>query len=402
MSHKPAAGCPIIDFAQVGSGPFPAGFQRFDSLQDDGARLVFAEDPAGSYYVALDRELILAALSDPELFSSKAIVATDPDPMIQMIPIQIDPPDHAPWRRLLAGYFSPRTTRSIEPKMRQRCVELIEGFREAGSCDFVRDFALRFPTSIFLEIVGLPIDQLDRFLAWEEVVLRPGPDGKRDTDASFGVMMEVMGLFQALIAERRANPDPEATDIISHAAFWEIDGEPIKDDDLLSCCLLLFLAGLDTVAMQLSMSMHHLATHPDDRRKVAAEPESCGATAVEELMRLWAVPELARKVTRDTVFGGVALHKDDMVLLPLAAASRDTRYTERAREFVLDRTANASHIAFGAGVHRCLGAHLARQELNVAIEEWHRRIPEYQLAESAPVMETFGSVHGLASLKLQW
>jgi cytochrome P450 len=150
------------------------------------------------------------------------------------------------------------------------------------------------------------------------------------------------------------------------------------------------------------MSMHHLATHPEDRRKVATAPDTAGHTAVEELMRLWAVPELARKVTRDTVLGGVQLHKDDMLLLPLAAAGRDPRYAENAREFVLDRTADASHVAFGAGVHRCLGAHLARQELNVAIEEWHRLIPEYQLAEQSPVVETFGSVHGLASLTLSW
>jgi cytochrome P450 len=390
---------PVADgFRLMGTGPLPSGFERYDVLQDEH-RMWRVEEPEGSYWMCLDRELIVRGLQDPEIFSSSAIVALDPDPVICMKPIQLDPPEHAKWRKMLASYFSVKRMPHLEERIRQRVTELLDEHLPKGKCDFVQDIAMWFPSVIFLEIVGLPVDELPTFLEWERNSLHADP-GLSDREAQFAVMMQVMERFQRAIDERRANPDPDATDIISHAVGWEIDGRPVSDGDVLECCLLLFLAGLDTVTNELSYAIWHLATHSEDRAALREEPRLIAQT-VEEILRVFSIPQLARKVTRDVTFGGQDLKAGEMVLFSLAAANRDTRFIDRARQVVIERDA-VPHYAFGAGPHRCLGSHLARQELNIFLEEWCRRVADYELADDEPISEHRGSVHGISSLALRW
>lgn len=392
--------CPVAhDFRFIGVGPLPSGFERYDDLQDQH-RLWRVEEPDGAYWMVLDRELALQGLQDPQTFSSHAITPLDPEPAFTMKPIMLDPPEHGKWRRMLASYFSPRRMPQLEARVRERCREVLDVLTPRGECDFVADFALRFPTTIFLEIVGLPLEELDTFLAWESAILHPNDDGVLDREKQLNTIMLVMGRFAQAIAERRATPDPDATDIISHATGWELDGEPVSDDAILECCLLLFMAGLDTVANELAMAMHHLATHSGDRAALAANRDLVPA-AVEELLRVYSIPQLARKATKDTELGGQQIRAGDMVMFSLAAANRDPSAIDRAREVVFGREA-PPHYAFGAGPHRCLGSHLARQELTVALEQWHARIPDYELAQSEPVREYRGSVHGVVHLPLRW
>jgi cytochrome P450 len=209
-----------------------------------------------------------------------------------------------------------------------------------------------------------------------------------------------MQYFGGLIEERRAAGDDQGHDIISSAIRWEIDGEPVQDQDLLSCLLLLFMAGLDTVAAQLSYGMHHLATNRADREQLAREPELVPAV-VEEVLRAFPIVQTARKVTTDTDFHGCPVKAGDMVVFPLGSANRDERAFPNGTEFQLER-GPTRHIAFGAGPHRCLGSHLARQEMVIALEEWHRRIPGYQLDPDRPAVEHGGGVYGLDSLPLVW
>jgi cytochrome P450 len=392
--------CPVsTDFRFAGIGDILGGFARFDAMQDEH-RVWRVEEPGGSYWMVLDRELVLRGLQDHATFSSSAITPMDPNPQVRMIPIQLDPPEHGTWRRLVSGYFSPRRIRELEQRIEARVTELLDELVPRGGCDYVHDFAFRFPTVIFLEIVGLPVAELPTFVDWVTAALHADEDGVLDRAKQVAVMRQVMGRLGAELQQRRAAPDPHAVDILSHALGWEVDGRPATDQEVLSCCLVLFLAGLDTVANELSMATHHLATHPADRAVLAAHPERAGAAA-EELLRAFTITQLARKVTRDTEFGGQQLRAGDMVMFSLAAANRDTEALDGAREVVLDREP-VPHYAFGAGPHRCLGSHLARREMEIALRLWHERVPDYELATDAPVREYRSSVYGVIDLPLRW
>jgi cytochrome P450 len=394
------SGTPVVDdFRFVGRGEAIWGFARYDVLQDEH-RVVRIEEPEGAYFLVLDRELVVAGLQDTATFSSRAITPLQPEPRFTAIPVMLDPPEHGKWRKMLASYFAPRRMPLLEARIGARCAELLDELEPRGGCEFVGEFAFRFPTTIFLEIMGLPAAELDLFLEWENAILHAADEDPAGRARQLEAVMLVLNRFREIIAERRASPDIDAGDIVSHSASWEIDGEAVADGDILSCCLLLFMAGLDTVANELSFAMRHLAMHRADRAWLAAEPSRAGAAA-EELLRVYSIAQVARKVTTDTVFGGQQLKKGDMVLFSLAAANRDPTYLRDARNVILERE-GARNYAFGAGPHRCLGSHLARREIAVALEQWHRRVPEYELASDAPLLGHWGSVHGLTNLPLRW
>jgi cytochrome P450 len=181
---------------------------------------------------------------------------------------------------------------------------------------------------------------------------------------------------------------------------FQIDGKPVSDEDLLSLCILLFLAGLDTVTATLSYAFWHLARHEADRARIVGDP-SVIPDAMEELLRAYAITLPGRKVTRDVTFYACAMKAGDMVMLPINAATRDHRAFPNPQVVDFDRHPN-NHIAFGVGPHRCLGSHLARLELQIALREWHARIPHYRIPEGAPVIEHASQVLGLDSLPLTW
>lgn len=392
------AGCPVEEYSTAGPRTEPLGyFHRLDELRDR-SRPFFWTETAQGYYVFLDHDVIVDGLQHPEIFSSSVIVPEDPNPAYKWIPIMLDPPEHGKWRHLLASYFSPPTVKRMADDQRAFAAELIDGIVAKGSCDYVADFAHTFPTTIFLRILGAPEDMLPTFMEWEETILRR-TEGAAPEDA-MAAMVQVMQYFGGLIEERRASGDTDGHDIISAAMRWEIDGEPVDTQDLLSCLLLLFMAGLDTVAAQLSYGMHQLAASPADRERLLAEPDLM-PSVVEEVLRTFPIVQTARKVTTDTDFHGCPVKAGDMVVFPLGSANRDEQAFPNATEFQIDREPTR-HIAFGAGPHRCLGSHLARQEMAIALEEWHRRIPSYRLDPDRPAIEHGGGVYGLDSLPLVW
>jgi cytochrome P450 len=391
------AGCPVEDYATQGPRREPlAHFRRFDELRGRSGPYFWTETAQG-YYVFLDHDVILDGLQHPEVFSSSVIVPEDPDPPYKWIPVMLDPPEHTKWRQLLAGWFSPRRVTLMADEQRAFAARLIDEIAARGSCDYVEDFAHTFPTTIFLQILGAPTDMLPTFMEWEEAILRRSESA--EPDDAMAAMVQVMQYFGGLIEERRAS-GVDGHDIVSAALSWEIDGEPVKDEDLLSCMLLLFMAGLDTVAAQLSYGMHHLATHADDRARLVADP-SIVPSVVEEVLRTFPIVQTARKVAADTDFHGCPVRAGDMVVFPLGSANRDERTFPDATEFRLDR-GPTRHIAFGAGPHRCLGSHLARQEMAIALEEWHRRIPDYRPDPDRHAVEHGGGVYGLDNLPLVW
>ena len=174
---------------------------------------------------------------------------------------------------------------------------------------------------------------------------------------------------------------------------------PLSDEQTLNIMEVLILAGLDTVRAQLNYSLFHFATHPEDRQRIIDEPEFI-PSAVEESLRYYSIVNPGRKLTEDFELAGCPMKKGDMVLLDLAQANRDPRVFADADTFVVDRTDN-KHVAFAPGAHRCLGSHLARQEMTIGLEEWHKRIPHYIIDSDEPVLE-HGGMRGIISLPLRW
>jgi cytochrome P450 len=392
--------CPVEDYVFTGDRQPPLHyFHALDGFQDRARPFLRTEDAQG-YWVFTEHEAILDGLQHPELFSNRAIVPVEPNPPYTWLPIMLDPPDHTKWRRVLGAYFSPGRVERLEEDQRRFARELIAGFQAKGECDFYKDFAEVFPTTIFLQIMGLPVDKLDDFMVWEDKILHGTAESDPDRSIAFGAMMEVMAYFQGLITQRREDPATRADDIVSHALEWQIDGQPPTDEEILSCMLLLFMAGLDTVASQLSYTFLHLATHDADRARLVAEP-GIVPHAVEETMRAYPIVQTARLATQDTEFRGCPIKAGDMVAFPLGMAGRDEKAYPNARLVDLDRE-NPRHISFGAGPHRCLGSHLARQELVVALQEWHKLIPDYRVSDLDAVVEHSSGVYSLEKLPLAW
>lgn len=386
---------PQVEFnPMAGLRPAGASFTVFAELREQYDW--FRSTVGQGFWVLTRYERILEALNDPERFSSRAITVLDPEPAYRWIPEMLDPPEHTAWRRLLRPHFTPASAAAMEERIREHCRELVDGLAGKGGCDFVADFATRFPTVVFLEMMGLPTERLATFLEWEDTILhRPYEPGRATGRRK--ALAAVVGCFRELIADRRAEP---RDDLVSAALAWRMDGEPVAEDDLLSLCLLLFLAGLDTVTAQLAYMFWHLAGHPADRDRLASDPAAVPA-AVEEFLRAHAITVTGRKVTRDGEFHGCPMKAGDMVLLPLNSATRDPAAFPEPERVDLGRHPNR-HLAFGAGPHRCLGAHLARLELRVAVEEWHRRIPAYGLDPDRPALEHAAQVLGLDTLPLRW
>jgi cytochrome P450 len=385
------ARCPVVQWDySAGDCPVLSSYDRVADVAEKGPLLeVEAAGGYPGYLLATKSRTIVEILQDAQRFSSSSVVAIEPDPPYKWIPEMLDAPEHTAWRKLLSPYFTPKAVANFEDRIRARCVTLIENFKDGDSVNFTDDFARKFPTSIFLEIFGLPIEDLDQFMEWEGLIVHATSESDPDRSKMMGAMNDVMGYFGALITRRREDPALQGDDVLSAAINWEIDGEPAKDQDLLSLCLFVFIAGLDTVAAQLAWIFHHLATHEDDRARLVDDPEII-SRAVEEFLRAFPIVVTGRKATTDTEVDGVPIKAGQTIMLPLAAAGRDEDEFPNASEVDFDRDV-IRHTSFGAGPHRCLGSHLARLEMRIALEEWHARIPEYALANDNITEHTAGT-----------
>lgn len=373
----------------------PAVWDRFR-----GEGRAFRTDAVEQWRVwyLLGFEDVREAFQRPDLFSSRAVLAfTEEQDQMPWIPLTLDPPMHTKYRQILNPWFTPATAREMTPQIRARCVELIEGFAPSGRCDFVAEFARLFPTTVFMKIMGLPVEEAGTFLGWIDQMMHTTDATDPDGSIRGNVQQTVAGYLGELITARRRQP---REDLVSYLTRAEMDGRPLADEELMGISFLLYMAGLDTVAGMLSYVFRHLAERPDHRRALRERPETM-PDAIEEFLRYYAIVITSRVVTRDVAFAGCPMRAGDRVVLPTPAPSRDPEEFSDPTEFVIDRSRNR-HLAFGAGPHRCLGSHLARVELAVAIEEWHRRIPDYRIAERAEIRQHIGGVAGLEALPLAW
>ena len=268
--------------------------------------------------------------------------------------------------------------KNLEPAIRSNAASLIGSFLESGQCEFNQQFAIPLPTQAFLHLFGLPMEDLSLFLQLKDGIIRPQQQAADPFDAAeidsirSRAGRTIYEYFSELIPIRRASP---REDLMSSLVNAEIDGTPLSEEEILDICYLQILAGLDTVTATLGCLIAYLAANPEQQRRIYEQPSQI-EDAVEELLR-WETPVtgVPRIVTQDTEISGTPLRAGEMVMLLLGAANIDPREFDEAEEVGFDRSRNR-HIAFGAGHHRCLGSHLARLELRVALEEWHAHVKD--------------------------
>lgn len=304
-------------------------------------------------------------------------------------PISADPPLHTWTRRLLLPWFSHRRVESYEAMTRELCARLIDGFVDAGRADAAADYAQQIPVRVIAHILGVPGDMADTFTGWVRAVLEFAEDMEGRREAMFGLI----GFFITEVERRRETP---GDDLLSELLHTEVEGEPIEVSIVLGMAALTLVAGVDTTWSAIGSSLWHLATNPEDAKKLATDPEAM-PLAIEELLRAYSPVTMARVVTEDIEFQGCPMHAGDRVLMNFPAANRDPNAFDEPDRVILDRAHNR-HVAFGSGIHRCAGSNLARMELRVAIEEWLKRIPDFRLDDDAETTWAGGQVRGPRNL----
>ena len=300
-------------------------------------------------------------------------------------PISSDPPLHTWTRRLLLPWFSHKRVDGYVSLTRDLCTKLLDGFADSGHADAAADYAQQIPVRVIAHILGVSPDLSDTFTLWVRDILEFADDAERRQRGAEGLLYYFVGQLE----ERRANP---GDDLLSELLTTEVDGKPVDDGIVLGMAALALIAGVDTTWSAIGSSLWHFATHPEDRKRLVAEPDLM-PTAIEELLRAYSPVTMAREVTEDVEYAGCPMKAGDKVLMNFPAANRDPEAFEHPEVVQLDRAHNR-HVAFGSGIHRCAGSNLARMELQVALEEWLARIPDFSLAEGAEVTWAGGQVRG--------
>ncbi|MCV7348659.1 cytochrome P450 [Mycobacterium parmense] len=345
----------------------------------------------GHYYLTR-REDVLMALRNTKLFSAR-LALQPPGSPLPVIPLAFDPPEHTHYRRILQPYFSPHALAKSRPVLERHAAEMIAGFAGRGECDAVSEFARIYPFQVFMDLYGLPMEDLDQVIAWKDAVVADKPFGTME-DAEQG--FKLLEYLDAAIKQRRRRP---GTDMLSQVMYGEGD---FSDLELLGMSHLLILAGLDTVTAAIGFSLFELARRPELRSELRDKPRQI-RVFIEEIVRLEPSAPVAPRVTTDFVnVGGMTLPPGTPVRLCMAAVNRDGTDEMSTDELFLDGKVHR-HWGFGGGPHRCLGSHLARIELTVIVAEWLKQIPEFELPEDySPEIKFPSKTFALKSLPLTW
>ncbi|HET9969024.1 MAG TPA: cytochrome P450 [Streptosporangiaceae bacterium] len=354
----------------------------------------------GGTWLPVTHELVSEVAYDTEHFTSRSVVVSEdrpgpddlPAPIGLSPPITSDPPFHALARGMLLPAFGPRAIAAVEPYTRELCRELLATTEGQPVFDAATEYARHIPVRVIVRFLGFPVEDADKFRQFIRLVLE-------DVDTSAGdeereaMFAELDAYMDVQIDDHIARPRNDLTSFLIDA---EIGGSKLSREHIRGTMILLMIAGIDTTWSAIGASLWHLAQHPGDRRRLAAEPGLMG-TAVEELLRAYAPVTMARLVAQDFDFHGHPLKEGDWLLLPFPAANRDPAAFDNPDVVQLDRARNR-HAAFGLGRHRCLGSHLARMELRVALEEWLARYPDFKLADPGAVTWSGGQVRGPRTL----
>jgi cytochrome P450 len=317
-----------------------------------------------------------------------------------LIPLEIDGSEHKKWRRLLDPMFAPKQVARLEDSIRKLAADLIDEFAATGKADLAEEFCVPLPCLTFLRLLGAPVEDLDFFLEFKDGVIHPQGDTLEEVNANMAVAGgKLLEYFAAFLAKRRAETEP-ADDIIATLLRSEVEGEPLTDLELLNILFLFMFAGLDTVTSSMSCTFAWLAQHPEERRRLV-EDKSLIPAAVEEIMRFESpVPSGMRYADQEDIDlgDGLIIRKGEAMHPIWAAANVDPNAFDDPMTIDFGRRAN--HIVFASGLHRCLGSHLARLEMRLAVEELLARIPDYTVAPGEELVYDNISVRNVTYLPI--
>ena len=336
---------------------------------------------------------------DTEHFTSRSVIVSEFRPPIELAPegiappISADPPYHGGSRRLLLPIFSPQAVAKLEPQTRDYCRSLIEQMRGRDEVDAAVEYAQHIPVWVIANMLGLPDTDADRFRGFVNHVLE---EVSLPMEQRAQGMMALFEYLRDQIDDHIAEP---RDDLITFLLNSELDGQRLDAFNVARTIGLLLIAGIDTTWSAIGASIWHMARVPADRQRLVDEPELL-PTAIEEFLRAYAPVTMARLVREDMDWHGCPMKANEWVLLPFPSANRDSAMFERADEVVIDREVNR-HAAFGLGIHRCAGSHLARMELRVALEEWLAAFPQFTLADPHAVRWSEGQVRGPRTIPLR-
>ena len=363
---------------------------HFGRLRSSGCPIAHSDKWGGSWMV-VNFDDIRAITQDTTRFSSRAIEVSGPVPPLggglSMPPLTSGPPDHKAHRDLLMPFFMPDRIAAMEPFIRGEARRLAEAIAARGGGDAVGDYARPIALAVLTHILDVPRDMQDRFSDWVVRMMRLGP---QDQAVRKTVIAEKLAYLGTLLDERAEKP---GLDVISYLATATIDGQPISRKHKLGSLFLLALAGADTTWSAIGASLWHLGTHAQDLGRIVAEPEILRRTAMEELLRFYAPVTISRIATEDVELHGRRIGAQERMVLPLPAANRDPKLFDNPDSVDIARKQNR-HVTFSSGIHRCLGATLARLELRVALEEWLRVMPHFKVVDPESVEWTPGNTRG--------
>ena len=307
------------------------------------------------------------------------------------VPVEYDPPEHGPLRALLNPLLAPARMIALDARVRAYARTYIARFKDRGHCEFMRDFAFKFPIAVFLELMGLPHEDVDQLLAWEMGLLHE-PDVTKIAAATLAVRDYLL----VKLEDSRRNP---GDNFISFIATARLGDRALSRDEQLGMAFNFYTGGLDTVSTNIALHFRHLAENPQHQATLRAHPERI-PLATEELLRAYAAVTTFRICTREVVINGARVMPGDRVALSTTLACRDDRKYDKPHEVRLDR--GPQHEAFAFGPHRCVGMHLARREMHCALEEFLAAIPQFRLEPGATIVSTLGPIIQPETLPLVW
>jgi len=307
------------------------------------------------------------------------------------LPTETDPPMHAHYRKALNPHFSPQKMHAMTEQIRARARTLIDAFKHRGSCDFIEEFSEKYPIAIVLDLLGLPQERMGQFLEWEKQMMHTD-DWEMRTRATRAVKDY---LVEEIEARKRAPKDDYITKVLS----FEADGRPWNDDEIFGHCFNLYIGGLDTVTSLSGLIFDFLAQSPSHQKQIRDDP-SRSVVAVEELLRAFAPVTSFRICAKEMEIHGQKIMPGEYVAVSTPMAGRDPTYYDAPQEIRFDR--KPAHMSLGGGIHKCLGMHLARLELQIAVEEFVKMLPEFRIKDGFEVPYFVGNIMHVPDLHLQW
>ena len=393
--HHPPVGDFATDFDHTDPAWVADPFPIWDELRQTCP--VAHSDRYGGTWLPTTHDAVAAVAYDTEHFTSRSVVVSEvkpgamdlPAPIGIAPPITSDPPFHALARRLLLPAFGPKRIAALEPFTRELCRELLDATNPATTIDAAVQYAQDIPLRVIVGMLGFPQEDADIFRHFIRMIIE---DVDMPAEEREALQQGGSGLDQYISARMEEHLENPRDDLTTFLLEAELDGNKLEPQHVFGTMVLLMVAGIDTTWSAIGASLWHLATHPEDRKRLVEDP-SLMPMAVEEFLRAYAPVTMARMVAEDFDFDGCPMKKGDWLLLPFPAANRDPAVFDRADEVIIDRAENR-HAAFGLGIHRCIGSNLARMELTVAIEEWLARYPDFELTDSSAVTWSAGQVRG--------